>query len=185
MSKKAVNATHYEAIPAFPNGKKKPLETVNAVIETPKNSPHKYALKNVYGIIAFHEILPDSMEWPFDYGFIPSTLGDDGDPLDILILTGHGLFSGCLIETRVLGAVRESKDGIENDRFIGVPLPSPGAPKSTDTYHDITDLPPMTLESIKHFLREYSQRQGHRIDMHAVIGAKEAIRAIKHAIKTP
>ncbi len=86
-------------------------------------------MKAEYGIIAFHDVLPNSLKWPFDYGFIPQTLADDGDPLDILVINKAGLFSGCLIEVRVLGAIRETKDGVENDRLIAVPLPSPGALK--------------------------------------------------------
>jgi len=91
-------------------------------------------LKAEYGIIAFRDVLRNSLKWPFDYGFIPQTLADDGDPLDILAINKAGLFSGCLIEVRVLGAIRERKDGVENDRLIAVPLPSPGAPQKSDDY---------------------------------------------------
>jgi inorganic pyrophosphatase len=104
MAKKAINATHYERIPAYASEEKRCAGVVNAIIETPKNSPHKYALRNDYGIIAFHEVLPDSMHWPFDYGFVPNTLADDGDPLDILVLCEQKLFPGCFIEVRVIGS---------------------------------------------------------------------------------
>ncbi len=157
---------------------------VNAVIETPKNSRNKYALNNEYGIIAFHEVLPDSMQWPYDYGFIPQTLAPDDDPLDVLVITDGGLFSGCLIEVRLIGAVLESKDGTDNHRVIAVPLPSAGAPRMTDSMRELEDLPPTMLDEIRNFLKTYSERQGHTIVEKGVIGAEEAMKLVKHAHKT-
>lgn len=183
MSKKTINATHYELIPPFPNGCKSSEGIVHAIIETCKNSPHKYALKNEYGIIAFSEVLPAGMRWPYDYGFVPKTLADDGDPLDILVLTDEALFSGCLIETRVIGAVRLTKNGVENDRLIAVPQPSPGAPKPTDAYKEISDLPEALRNEIVDFLISYSERQGNTIDVRAVVGADEARKSIKRTMK--
>lgn len=183
MSKKTINATRYDLIPPLPNGHKSSDHVVHAIVETCKNSPHKYALKNEYGIIAFKEVLPAGMRWPYDYGFIPKTLADDGDPLDILVLTEDGLFSGCLIETRVIGAVRLSKNGVENDRLIAVPQPSPGAPKPTDSYKEIGDLPEPVLNEIVEFLKSYSEHQGNTIDVHTVVGAEEARKSLKQTMK--
>jgi inorganic pyrophosphatase len=183
MKKKAINATHYELIPSRPNGRKSADHVVNAIIETCKDSPHKYALKNDYGIIAFKEVLPAGMRWPYDYGFVPGTLADDGDPIDVLVLSDEPLFSGCLIQTRVIGNVRLSKNGVENDRLIAVPQPSAGAPKPTDAYTEISDLPESQLDEIIDFLRSYSEREGNRIDLHTVVGAAEAQRAIKQSMK--
>jgi inorganic pyrophosphatase len=183
VGKKHLNATHYEEIPPLPRASSKAERIVHAVIETPKHSPHKYALNNDFGIIAFHEQLPGSMRWPFDYGFVPGTLADDGDPLDVLVLTDAGLFSGCFIVVRVLGTVRERKNGIENDRLIAVPLPSPGAPKQTDRYRDIGDLPQPVLEEIVGFLRSYSERQGNAIEVRGVAGAADAMKSVKRTTK--
>lgn len=183
MSKKSINATHYDLIPTFPADCKKREHVVNAIIETPKKSCHKFALMKDYGIIAFHELLPSSLEWPYDYGFIPQTLAPDGDPLDLLLMSENGLFSGCLIKARVIGSIRETKDGTENDRLIGVPLPSAGAPARTDEYSDISDVPKKDLEDVKRFLVEYSSRQGHQINVEGVVGAKEAMSTIKTTVK--
>jgi inorganic pyrophosphatase len=180
---KNINATHYDLIPAYPSRSKKRERIVHAVIETPKRSCQKYALVPKYGIIAFAAVLPDKLEWPYDYGFIPQTLAPDGDPLDILLINDNGLFSGCLIEARVIGAVRETKDGTENDRLLAVLPPSKGAPQSTDGYHDIADIPHDTLDAIKRFLIEYSEGQGHRIDIKAVVGADDAMRIVKRRMK--
>lgn len=174
----AINATHYDYIPALSSGKSKHKRIVNAIIETPKGSRHKYALMPEYGIIAFHDVLPEDLEWPYDYGFIPQTLAPDKDPVDILVVNRDGLFSGCLIQARVIGAIRETKDGIENDRLISVPLPSPGRPLATDAYTEISDLPNEVLERIKTFLVRYSSEQGHAIKISAVVGAREAMKTI-------
>jgi inorganic pyrophosphatase len=175
----SVNATHYEAIPTFP--KKKSKNVVHAIVETAKNSPHKYALKKKYGIIALKEVLPDGMHWPYDYGFIPGTLAPDGDPLDILVLTQQGLFPGCMVSVRVLGAVREKKNKVENDRLIAVPLPSKGAPQLADDYRDISDVPKSLMDEIKDFLKKYSQRQGNRVKIRSIVGAKKAMQVVRQS----
>lgn len=176
-----INATHFEKIPTEP--KKKGKHVVHTVIETAKNSPHKYALAGEYGIIQLKEVLPDGMHWPYDYGFIPGTLADDGDPVDMLVITQNGLFAGCLLAVRVVGAIRESKNGTRNDRLIGVPLPSDGAPQAYDAYKDIDDLPKPLLKEIREFVKTYSQRQGNRVKLEGVMTAKKAMRSVRSASK--
>jgi inorganic pyrophosphatase len=175
----SINATHYDRIPAYPSRAKKRERIVHAIVETPKHSRQKFALADAFGIIAFHEVLPSGFEWPYDYGFIPQTLAPDGDPLDVLIVKSDGLFSGCLIEARILGAVLETKDDVENDRLIAVPLPSPGAPAITDRYRGITDVPPAELRLIEHFLVDYSRAQGYKIRIQAIVDADDAMELVR------
>jgi inorganic pyrophosphatase len=174
-----LNATHYEAIPAYPDKHARKLNLVHAVVETPMGSRHKYALNNELGIIAYHDILPDDLHWPFDYGFVPHTLASDGDPLDILIVNPNGYFSGCLIAVRVVGVVRERKDGVENDRLIAVPTPSAGAPQLTDRYLDISDVPRKTIDTIVAFLRAYSECQGHTIELRGLRNAALGMKLVR------
>jgi inorganic pyrophosphatase len=178
----SINATHYEDIPTKPDGGPK-KRCVHAIIETAMNSPHKYALEAKYGIIALHEVLPDGMHWPYDFGFVPGTLAPDGDPLDILVITRRGLFSGCLAEVRVLGAIQERKNGKENDRLVAVPPPSDGAPQPSDGYRDIDDLPGPQLKEIIDFLKSYSKRQGNRIKIRGIVGAKKAMAIVRKTQK--
>ena len=180
---KSVNATHYEELPPFPKGKKLKDAVVHAVIETPKNSTHKFALENDLGIIALHSTLPEGMVWPYDYGFIPQTMGDDGDPLDIVFLSDTGTFSGCLVTSRVLGVVRVAKNGVKNDRFITAPMPTEGTVQTTDRWHELSDLPSEKRDAICTFLKEYSEREGNRVDILAVDGVKEALQAIESGMK--
>jgi inorganic pyrophosphatase len=174
-----LNATHYEAIPAYPDKRARKLNLVHAVVETPMGSRHKYALDNELGIIAYHDILPDELHWPFDYGFVPHTLAPDGDPLDILIVNPNGYFSGCLLAVRVVGVVLERKDGLENDRLIAVPAPSAGAPQATDRYLDISDVPRNTIDAIVLFLRTYSERQGHTIEQRGLGNAALGMKLVR------
>ncbi len=178
MSKK-INATRFEDIPACSSKKKRKRKILHIVIETPKDSPHKYALKSNYGIIAFSEVLPEGMRWPFDYGFVPQTLAPDGDPLDVLVLTKQPLFPGCLIEARIVGAIKERKNCVETDRLIAVPLASPGAPATTDRYKDIGDVPTSKLKEITDFLVQYSQKAGNAIEISGVVDAATAMKTVK------
>ena len=179
--KKNINATHYEAIPSFPN--KGTDRVVHAIIETAKGSPHKYALENNYGIIAYSEPMPKGEDWPYDYGFIPQTLADDGDPLDLLFLSEKCTFSGCLIKARLLGSIKLKKNGVENDRLIGAPLRVAACPQPTDDYNDISDLPHREIDALCKFLTEYSERQGHEIELIGPVRAETALESIMAARK--
>jgi inorganic pyrophosphatase len=179
---KVINATRFDFLPAYPaRGKREHI--VNGVIETPQGSCHKYALEPELGIISYHRVLPSDLHWPYDYGFIPHTLAPDGDALDLLVLTDAGLFSGCLIAVRVLGSVREKKDDVENDRVLAAPLASAGAPKPTDAYRDITDIPPAELNRIKNFLLDYSRREGNATEISGSAGVRETMNTIKACAK--
>lgn len=180
---KSINATHYDHIPAFPNDAKRHERVVNAIVETPKGSDHKFRLKADYGMIAYHRVLPDKMSWPYDYGFVPQTLAPDGDAVDILVVTDDGLFPGCLVESRLIGAILQTEDGIENDRLIAVPTPSPGAPLRTDAYVDIADIPKRDLDHIREFLVSYSTKQGHTIEPRGEVGAEGAMAIVKQCMK--
>src|SRR5579864_6077458 len=79
---------------------------LNAIIETPRGSRNKYAFDDKSGLFGLKKILPAGMAFPFDFGFIPSTLAADGDPLDVLIVTEEELFPGCLVQARLLGALK-------------------------------------------------------------------------------
>jgi inorganic pyrophosphatase len=150
----------YGRIPAFVPGHR---ELVHAVIETPKGTRHKFAFEPEYGAMLLKQTLAEGLAWPYDYGFVPQTLGDDGDPLDILVLNEPPLFPGCLQRVRLIGAVLLEKDGVENDRLIACPTPTPGTALPVDDFREIADVPEAMLHGIERFLIEYSAEEGHRI----------------------
>ncbi|MFN2528246.1 MAG: inorganic diphosphatase [Candidatus Baltobacteraceae bacterium] len=179
---KDVNATHYENIPPFPEGPKE-AGTVHVIIETVQGSPHKNALDAKYGIIKLRAVLAEGLRWPYDYGFVPQTLADDGDPLDLLFLVDKPTFPGALAEARVLGSIRLKKNGVENDRLIGAPVKMEGTPQTADPYTDVSDIPKEKMDAICKFLIDYSQEAGNEIDYCGTISAHEAMRSVEKCMK--
>src|SRR4051794_37886065 len=102
-------------------------DNVRVVIETPKGSRHKYNYEPDIGFV-LRKSLPEGMVFPFDFGFIPQTEGDDGDPLDALVLADNPLFPGCVVECRLIGLIEakqtEDNEKIRNDRFLAVAMAS-------------------------------------------------------------
>lgn len=153
--------------------------TLRAVVETPRGSRHKYALDPDLGAFVLKETLASGLAWPYDYGFIPKTIGADGDPLDILVLMDEPSFPGCVLTIRLLGCIGLTKDGIENDRFVGCLLPRAETSLSTDGYERISDLPDKLLAEIQQFLKEYSEEKSHKIELTGCTGPSEAVARIR------
>ncbi len=128
---KSINATHYELIPTYPSKDDRKQGVIHAIVETTKGSPYKFALEARLGIIAFHAALPDGYRWPYDYGFIPQTLGEDGDPLDAIVMLDCPTFSGCL-----LAGTRPRRDPFAQERRRERPLRHRAA---SGARHDATD----------------------------------------------
>ena len=179
---RSINPTNFEAIPAFA-GNGKHGRRVHAIIETPRDIRHKYAFEPKLGIFRLKQTLPEGMQWPYDYGFIPRTLAPDGDPLDILVLNAIPTFTGCLVETRILGIVKLEKNGEENDRVIAALPKRDGVSQPSDEYDDVDDLPKETLHDICHFLVDYSAEEGNEIVYKGVKSRKKAMAAIEDAMK--
>src|SRR3954463_1659450 len=114
-----------EKLSAF-NAKDK---TWRAIIETPKGSHNKYKFDEDTGLFKLSGVLPEGMSFPYDFGFFPSTLGEDGDPLDVLLLMDSPAFCGCVVPSRLVGVIeaeQTERDGDKgrNDRLVAVPVKS-------------------------------------------------------------
>lgn len=178
--KQRINPTHFENIPPFDEDEK---DVVNAIIETPRNQRQKFAFVSKFGLFQQKLLLPDGLLWPYDYGFIPRTLADDGDPLDVLFLGSEPTFAGCLVKARVLGIVNLKKNGVENDRIIARPLRQPGLTQDTDGFKDVSDVPEDTMKNVCRYLVEYSESEGNKIEFDGTSSHKRALRAIKTGVK--
>ena len=176
-----INATHYERIPPFPKGAD--THTIHVVVETPRDIRHKYAFDPKLGIFVLKQTIAEGLAWPYDYGFIPGTLGDDGDPLDVVFLCDEPTFTGCLAAARLLGVIRLEKNGERNDRLIACAQRMSGIAQSTDAYDDIDDVPREALDSLCRFLVEYSAEQGNTITFKGVRPRKKALAAIEDGVK--
>src|SRR5262245_29594058 len=117
-------------------------EYVNVIVETPKGSHTKFKYDEEHGLFMFDKTLPIGQTFPFDFGFLPSTRGDDGDPLDVLVLTDEPTFVGCLIHGKLLGVIEaeqtENGKTERNDRLIAVPIEAKSGKPSAGTRKRLT-----------------------------------------------
>ncbi len=177
-SKLSMAADNYESIPALVPGKRR----VHTVIETPAFTRHKYAYDSKFRIMKLKTTLPEGLEWPYDYGFVPGTRAEDGDPLDVLVLNDTPTFTGCLIEARVLGIFCLTKNGVRNDRLIARAPRCDGVALTTDRYKTIEDVPEETIRGIERFLVEYSEEAGNTIKVQGCKSRPDAFDAVDKAI---
>ncbi len=132
---------------------------LQVVIETPRNSRNKYAFDHERGVIMIKKVLPAGMVFPYDFGFVPSTLADDGDPIDVLLLMDEPAFPGCVIDARLIGVIEgedlsEEPDGSKpqrNDRLLAVASVS----HLFADLNDAADLPRQLLENMQDFFATY------------------------------
>jgi inorganic pyrophosphatase len=133
---------------------------VRAIIETPAGSRHKLKYDEELGLFTIDRVLPRGAEFPYDFGFIPSTRGEDGDPIDVLVLLEAPSYPGCALPVRLIGVVEaeQSEDGekVRNDRLLAVL----DAPKSPAKIHSLDDLPAGQLDEIEHFFVSFNRWAG-------------------------
>ncbi len=127
---------------------------VNVVIEVPQHGdPIKYELDKASGAVVVDRFMHTSMHYPCNYGFIPNTLSDDGDPVDVLVVSSFSLMPGCVIPCRPVGVLQMEDEAGMDAKVVAVP-----APKLKPIYNhvqEVTDLPEFLLNQIKHFFEHY------------------------------
>jgi inorganic pyrophosphatase len=151
-----------------------------AVVETPKGSRNKFAYNPDLEAFELHKLLPRGMIFPYDFGFIPSTKADDGDPVDILLLLEDLIPMGCVIRTRVIGAIEaeESEDRkkwVRNDRLIGVATHA----HLHENIDNLKQLNPNVLDEIEAFFEQYNRMEGKQFRPKDRVGPKQARRLIE------
>ncbi len=133
---------------------KNPPEDINVVIEVAiGGEPIKYELDKEAGTLVVDRFLYTPMRYPGNYGFVPHTLSEDGDPIDVLVANTRPIVPGAVINVRPVGVLKMEDDGGGDEKIIAVP-----SPKLTQRYvnvHNYTDLPTITLEQIQHFFQHY------------------------------
>src|SRR3989344_3347771 len=134
---------------------------VNVIIEIPKGSRNKYEYDKKHRIFAFDRTLYSPFHYPADYGFVPQTHCEDGDPLDAFVLMREPTFPGILIKVRPIAVMHMIDGGEEDDKLICVPVADPfynGA-------KDVKDLPEYFLKEVQHFMERYKDLQGKKVDV--------------------
>src|SRR5215204_2186106 len=160
-------------------------EELNVVIETPKGSRNKYNYDENLGLFKLGGVLPSGASFPFDFGFVPSTLGGDGDPLDVLVLMDEPAFAGCLVRTRLVGVIeaeQTERDGetTRNDRLIGVAADA----RLHARVRTLEFLGPALLEEIEHFFVSYNQVKGKKFEPLGRFGPERARELVEEGMKS-
>ncbi|MBN1486683.1 MAG: inorganic diphosphatase [Anaerolineae bacterium] len=137
-----------------------PPELVYVVVEVPKRSRNKYEYDVAGGFLKLDRVLYSSLHYPGDYGFIPRTLYDDGDPLDIIVQTNEPSFPGCVIEARPIGIFRMMDKGVPDDKILAVPATDP----LFENVQELSDVAPHFLEEVTHFFSVYKDLQHIRVE---------------------
>lgn len=131
-----------------------PPEDVNVIVEVPLGGqPIKYEMDKAAGTLVVDRFLHTPMSYPGNYGFVPHTLSEDGDPIDVLICNNRELVPGCVINVRPIGVLVMEDNSGQDEKIVAVP--SPALTKRYDNVHDVRDLPEITLQQIEHFFEHY------------------------------
>ncbi len=157
------------------NPKRITPEDFLAVIEISKGSKKKYELDKETGLIILDRILYTSTHYPCNYGFIPRTYGDDGDPLDVLVLCSEGIEPMCLVRCYPIGVIRMKDNGKLDEKIIAIPFNDP----NYNTYRDIGDLPPHLFQEMQHFFTVYKTLENKETIVDEAQGRDKAIEVIK------
>ncbi len=156
---------------------------VNVVIEIPMNGdPIKYELDKATGALFVDRFMSTAMHYPCNYGYIPHTLSDDGDPVDVLVVTPFALVPGVVVRCRPLGMLKMTDEAGGDEKLLAVPID-----KLTSIYRDVQsvrDLPEITLSQIAHFFQHYKDLEaGKWVKVEGWVGPEEAKKAITDGIK--
>ena len=178
MAKQA--ATIISSLPAFDPES----EELNVLIETPKGSRNKFTYDEKLGLFKLGGVLPVGAVFPFDFGFIPSTIGGDGDPLDVLILMDEPAFPGCLIPARLIGVIEadqtEEGETRRNDRLIAIAVDS-RAHRDLQTLEDLNEV---LVNEIEHFFISYNEAKGKQFEPLGRYGPERANKVVEEGMKT-
>jgi inorganic pyrophosphatase len=153
------------------------------VIETPKGSRNKYSYDPDCDCLQLSTVLPEGMVFPYDFGFIPST-GDDGDPLDILILMEASVVPGCVVRTRVIGGIEakqkeKGESWTKNDRLTAVATHA----QTYQNAKNLSDLRPHLIDEIIEFFVDYNKLRNRKFKAGAAVGSHKAKRLIDAGMK--
>ncbi len=149
-------------------------DDLRIVIETPRASRTKYSYDPDCDCMQLSTVLPEGMVFPYDFGFIPSTLGDDGDPVDVLILMDAAVVPGCVVRARLIGAIeaeqKENGKWTRNDRLIAVATHA----QTYDNAKRLSELRPHLVKEIKQFFASYNKLRDRKFKAGANVGPAKA-----------
>lgn len=165
----------WKELPAGPH----PPDEIYVIVEIPKGYRNKYEFNKKHGFMKLDRVLYSSFHYPGDYGLIPQTHYDDGDPLDVLVMMHSPTFPGCVIQARPIGLFRMLDRGLPDDKVLAVPIADPMFAE----YYDISDIPQHFLAEVAHFFEVYKDLEGVRTKPIGWESARVAREKILYAMK--
>lgn len=165
----------------IPSGKKPPKD-IFVVIEIPANSSVKYEVEKESGAVFVDRFLFTAMFYPFNYGFMPKTLAEDGDPVDVLVLGNEPVHPGSVIRARPIGMLIMEDEAGKDEKVIAVPVSK--LDQSFDEIDDVMDLPEITRKKIKHFFEHYKDLEpGKWVKLKDWLGKTDAEEYVSKSMK--
>lgn len=149
------------------------------VIEIPKGSKNKYELDKETGLLRLDRVLHSAVYYPADYGFIPRTFCDDGDPLDALVLSQEPVYPLTIVEARAIGVMRMRDEKGIDDKIVAVSVRDP----AFVDYHDKSELPAHLLREVRRFFQDYKALENKEVVVEDMLGPAEAITIIRDALE--
>lgn len=154
-------------------------EEMNVIVEINKGSHNKYEIDKKTGLIALDRVAHTGQNFPFDYGFVPQTLWDDGDALDVILLTTYPLVPGILVRARPVAIMSMIDSGDSDDKVIAVPTDDP----RWNDVKDLADVNPHTFKEIEHFYATYKKLQNKVVEVNGFKGKADAEAAFERSRK--
>lgn len=158
-------------------------QELSVIIDTPKGSRNKFKYDEKRGLFELGGVLPAGAVFPFDFGFVPSTLGGDGDPLDVLLLMDEPAFAGCLVKARLIGVLEaeQTEDGktARNDRLIAVAAKS----RAHQEVRSINAIARNLVDEIEHFFVSYNEMKGKDFKPLGRFGPERARKLVDEGLK--
>ncbi len=152
------------------------------VIETPKGSRNKFDYDPRVEAFTLGGLLPEGLSFPFDFGFVPSTVADDGDPIDVMVLMDEPAHVGCVLTIRLIGVIEaqqtEKGKTTENDRLIGVAVHS----YSHENVQSIAEVNKSLIDQVEEFFISYNKSRGKKFKVTGVHGPSKAVKRLQQAI---
>ena len=154
-------------------------DPVHCLVEIPKGSRNKYEWNEELQAITLDRFLFSSVVYPTDYGFIPDTLAEDGDPLDAMVCVSEATFPGCVIEVKVIALFRMEDDKGIDDKVLCVPIQDPG----WNTHEELDDLPEQLCKEIAHFFSVYKDLEQKKVNVDGWYSREDALEEIEESRK--
>jgi inorganic pyrophosphatase len=154
-------------------------EKFNVIIEIPRGSKNKYEIDKKTGLIKLDRAMKSAQDYPFDYGFAPKTLWEDGDALDVIVLSTYPLMTNILVEVRPVAVMRMIDSGEGDDKIIAVPVKDP----RWEEIKDMADLNKHSLKEYQHFFETYKSIEGKEVKITGIEGKEAAVEAVKKSVE--